>query len=233
MGKIINAATTELFRIANNDDIGYSQEADERMTISRDCSSNIILAWEKAGIPVHSKYGATYTGNIKPAFLKAGFVDVTKLINLSTGEGLIIGDVLLRIGNHVAGYVGKNAAGVRQIIQAASNEKGTSTGGKIGDQTGKEIFIKEYYNSPPHWDVVLRYPEKEEDAPTPIEKGSFLVRVVCDTLNIRSGPGAKTRDVGDVKHDDVYTIVETVGSWGRLKSGVGWINIGPDYCKRV
>lgn len=163
MGKIINAATNELIRIANNSSYGYSQEADERMTISRDCSSNVILAWEKAGIPVFSKYGATYTGNIKPAFQAAGFIDVTHSINLETGEGLIVGDILLRIGHHTAGYIGKNTSGVRQIVQALSNEKGTTTGGKVGDQTGKEIFIKEYYNSPPHWDVVLRYPEAEEN----------------------------------------------------------------------
>ena len=170
MGKIINAATTELIRIANNNDYGYSQEADERMTISRDCSSNVILAWEKAGIPVFSKYGATYTGNIQPTFQAAGFINVTHSINLETGEGLIIGDVLLRIGHHVAGYIGKNAAGVREIVQAESNEKGTTTGGKPGDQTRREIYIKEYYNSPPHWDIVLRYPEVEETPTWNVDK---------------------------------------------------------------
>lgn len=31
----------------------------------------------------------------------------------------------------------------------------------------------------------------------------------------------------------IYTIVETNGSWGKLKSGKGWINISSKYCKRV
>ena len=166
MGKIIDIATAEMIRIAIDNSFGYSQEADERMTVSRDCSSNVILAWEKAGIPVFSKYGATYTGNMKPAFLKAGFIDVTRLINLITGEGLIKGDVLLRTSGHTAGCIGRDELGQLELVQAQSNEKGTTMNGVKGDQTGREIFIKNYYNSP--WDVILRYPEVEERPVTPV-----------------------------------------------------------------
>ena len=40
-------------------------------------------------------------------------------------------------------------------MQASINEYGTTTGGQTGDQTGREIYTRGYYNYP--WDCVLRY----------------------------------------------------------------------------
>lgn len=42
-------------------------------------------------------------------------------------------------------------------VEASINEKGTATGGKPGDQTGKEFLIRSYRNYP--WDCILRYKE--------------------------------------------------------------------------
>lgn len=41
------------------------------------------------------------------------------------------------------------------IVHASINELGKITGGKPGDQTGKEICVRGYYNKP--WTAVLRY----------------------------------------------------------------------------
>lgn len=63
----------------------------------------------------------------------------------------------------------------------------------------------------------------------------FKVRVVDSALNIRSGAGVSNKAVGIIRDGGVYTIVEVkrVGSslWGKLKSGIGWVNIGEKYCK--
>ena len=59
---------------------------------------------------------------------------------------------------------------------------------------------------------------------------TFKVRVTITDLNIRKGAGTIYAKVGVIA-PGVYTIVETVGSWGRLKSGAGWINI--NYTERV
>lgn len=59
----------------------------------------------------------------------------------------------------------------------------------------------------------------------------FLVRVTASALNIRSGPGTGYKVNGVIRDKGVYTIVETQGSWGRLKSGAGWISL--NYTKRV
>ena len=69
----------------------------------------------------------------------------------------------------------------------------------------------------------------------PISKASvpYTVRVKIDDLNIRKGPGVDCERTGQYTKKGVFTIVEekrgpvdkdgTVGLWGRLKSGAGWI----------
>lgn len=63
--------------------------------------------------------------------------------------------------------------------------------------------------------------------------GTFRVQVTCDSLNVRKDPGTSFAVVQTVKKGEVFTIVQTSGTWGRLKSGAGWINIGREYCERV
>lgn len=61
---------------------------------------------------------------------------------------------------------------------------------------------------------------------------SYLVRVTADVLNIRKGPSSDSYPVvGQIKDKGTYTIVETQGNWGRLKSGAGWICL--DFTKKV
>ena len=68
---------------------------------------------------------------------------------------------------------------------------------------------------------------------TATESESFLVRIKVNSLNYRAGAGVKYKINGAVKKGEVYTIVATSGSWGKLKSGAGWINISDDYVKRL
>ena len=59
----------------------------------------------------------------------------------------------------------------------------------------------------------------------------YLVKVTCDALNIRKGPGTGYAVVGCIRDRGTYTIVGTSGNWGRLKSGAGWICL--DYTSRA
>lgn len=54
-----------------------------------------------------------------------------------------------------------------------------------------------------------------------------------DVLNIRKEPNADAVKTGALAYNDVnsYTIVEESNGWGRLKSGIGWINLY--YTKKV
>lgn len=146
MGKIENA-TQWMINLANDDTHGYDQEY--RWGPNYDCSSAVITAWQNAGVPVKTN-GAVATGSMYSPFIKSGFTNVTSKITLSSGKGLAYGDVLLKPDDHTAMYIGNS-----QIVHASKNEKGTAKGGKTGDQTGKEICIRSYYNYP--WTYVLRY----------------------------------------------------------------------------
>ena len=165
MGKIEQFVTFAL-NIAKDDSHGYDQI--HRWGDDYDCSSLVITAVENAGIKV-VEAGASYTGNMLSTFKKCGFKDVTKKVTLPSGKGLERGDILLNVKKHTAFYVGDG-----QLVHASLNEKGTISGGKKGDQTGKEICVRSYYNRP--WDYVLRYEEKEEVSPSvyTVKKGDTL-----------------------------------------------------------
>lgn len=60
---------------------------------------------------------------------------------------------------------------------------------------------------------------------------SYKVKVTADVLNVRAGAGTNYKINTKVKKNEVYTIVETKGNWGKLKSGAGWICL--DYTKRI
>lgn len=158
----IEKATQIMEAWAADDSHGYDQIYRWGEKGDYDCSSAIIQACENAGIPVKSS-GATYTGNMRTVFLRTGFKDVTSSVNLRTGTGLLRGDVLLNNRHHTAMYVGNG-----KEVEASINEKGTATGGRPGDQTGREFLVRSYRNYP--WDCVLRY---TDDALTEVPDGTF------------------------------------------------------------
>lgn len=129
-------------KIAGDNAHGYDQSS--RWGPDYDCSSLVISAYKQAGVPL----SCTYTGNMRSDMLMNGFVPAP--VNLATGEGLRVGDVLLNEKNHAALYIGNG-----KLVHAAGNEYGKATGGRTGDQTGKEISVTGYFNFP--WDMALRY----------------------------------------------------------------------------
>ena len=212
----IQSAVDFAVRIAKDDAHGYDQ-VDRWGHPNFDCSGLVITAFEQAGIPVKTN-GATYTGNMKKAFLKTGFTDVIKTVNLKTGAGLLPGDVLLKEGSHTALYIGNG-----QIVHASINEKGKITGGKSGDQTGKEILVQKYYNKP--WNCVLRYADSPVAVTKPYE--GINVKVTAYRLNIRQNAGAEYKIMGVAKQGDILFIFEKklngTTQWGRCDKG--WVSL--------
>ncbi|MCF0105400.1 MAG: SH3 domain-containing protein, partial [Holdemanella sp.] len=66
---------------------------------------------------------------------------------------------------------------------------------------------------------------------SPKNKVPYLVRIVADGLYVRSGAGTSFPHTTIVHKGEVYTIVEEVDGWGKLKSGAGWISL--KYTEKV
>ena len=132
---------------------GYDQE--NRNGPDYDCSSLVATALNAAGydVPV-----TAYTGNLYTYLKNNGFTQVKNVSDRKPG------DIFLSPGYHVVMCVDAN-----NIVHASINEKGTITGGKTGDQTGKEICERSFYIPSYGWKYHLRAPE--EVIPYPITPG--------------------------------------------------------------
>lgn len=185
---VVDAALSWARGIASDESHGYDQT--NRWGTDYDCSSFVISAYKAAGVPLT----CTYTGNMRGDMLRCGFADVTESVNLATGAGLRAGDVLLNYKHHTA-----LALGGGQIVQASINERGTTTGGQPGDQTGREIYERTYYNYP--WDCVLRYTGDSglADDSTPAAAPAYWYNVSLPLLK----PG--------MTHETVYAVQTLLG----------------------
>lgn len=138
--------------IAKDDAHGYDQA--HRNSPDYDCSSLVGTALSKAGFKVSA--GST-TRNLKVQLEACGFKKCAAPWKR--------GDIHLKVGKHVV-----MSTSASQIVHASINEKGKTTGGKTGDQTGKEICTRTYYEYAGGWDYHYRYPT-EKKLPT-LRKGS-------------------------------------------------------------
>lgn len=232
MNQTIEKAVQWALQIAQDPSHGYDQT--KRWGPDYDCSSFLISAWEQAGVKV-KEAGATYTGNMRVAFLKCGFEDVTAEINLKTGAGLRRGDILLNEKHHTAMYIGSG-----QIVHASINEAGKATGGKTGDQTGREICTRSYYVYSKGWDRVLQYAKEVQstESKTEVKKMTQYAGIVSVSsyLNVRSGPGTAYNIVKIGGQDlrlpsgMVISIEAEQTGWGKLTGVEGWVSL--EYIKR-
>lgn len=60
----------------------------------------------------------------------------------------------------------------------------------------------------------------------------FKVKLLTD-LNVRKSPNGFVAIPNGAHKGIIYTIVEVNGTWGRLKSGAGWISISSKYVTRA
>lgn len=116
-----------------------------------DCSEAIRRCYAAVGV-LPFGYWASYmwTGNERELLTSHGF----KEIPVAAASKMQRGDVLWRSG-HTEMYLGNNIQG-----GARGNEFGGITGGKLGDQTGREV-AKGTYN-PGSWTKAYRYAGAEK-----------------------------------------------------------------------
>lgn len=124
---------------AADDTHGYSRKT-RWGNPNYDCSAFVISSFEAAGFQV-KEAGAGYTGNMRRAFTKVGFVWIPG--NPSVDD-LQPGDVLLNENQHTELYIGDG-----KMVGAHGDKDG-----RDGDSSGNEISIVNYYGG---WQGILRY----------------------------------------------------------------------------
>lgn len=77
------------------------------------------------------------------------------------------------------------------------------------------------------WDYDV---EKVGSTPSNTE---FMVRIICDELNIRQSASFDSKIVGVVKKGDAFTVVAQQNGLYKLKSGAGWISAGTAYVQKI
>lgn len=185
----INEAVEYALEIAEDETHGYDQT--HRNGPDYDCSSFLATCLNKAGFPVSK---SSWTGNIRKQLLNCGFKSIP--VN---GAGRKKGDIFLTEGKHIVMCTSKE-----RIVHASINEKGTATGGKTGDQTGREICERNFYVPDYGWEYHLRYdgnPIKNTENITKIvaknparyfnKMHAGLYTVTASVLNVRNGAGTK------------------------------------------
>ena len=183
MGKRIEAACNWAVQIANDNSHGYDQI--HRQGPDYDCSSLCCNAYQVAGFLIKEN-GGTYTGNMSKAFEACGFKKLPYLKGMTLKRGDVVICDHYKTVNGTRKYYGHAILylGDGYIVQASINEKGTATGGKTGDQTGREIATGKFYEYSKGWDYVLRYDEDEDQEVQTVE-------ITMTVLN----PGAQGSEV--------------------------------------
>ena len=200
---VIEKAVSWAVAIAQDDSHGYDQIR-RWCNPDVDCSSLVILSFENAGLKVREA-GATYTGDMKNAFIKCGFEAVPYV----KGMTLMRGDVLLDEKHHTAMYIGNG-----QIVQASINEKGTIKGGRVGDQNGKEVLVRSFYEFSKGWDCILRYTDNDTEKK---EEVTRTVNIQLTTLTY----GARGEEVKTVQR--LLNALNYVGANGKPLTVDGYL----------
>lgn len=201
--------------IAADNSHGYSQV--NRNSPDYDCSSFVGTALSNGGFDV-SEYSTTR--NLESQLIKCGF----KMCHAPWKRG----DIHLAAGHHVT-----MSTDASHIVHASQSENG-GIDGEPGDQTGKEICIRTYYDLPYSNLVHYRYVGKANSQIETSEPARSFDRKIAgayhtnDRYNLRVGAGMNKRVIltlpsgTGVRNYGYYT-----GEWYLVKAVVnGYVYTG-------
>ena len=193
----------------------------------RDCSSAIISAYRAAcvGTQYEGTFdGATYTGNMRSVFCNSGLFEWQPMSFTAQR-----GDIYLNEANHTAMCTSPNPD---TLAEFSMSENG-GIYGEVGDQTGWESHIANYYDYP--WNGILHYTGNVEGNGN---ADTVAPTTNTDTLNYRVRVGGEWLpemhdltcdcDCGDDFAGTLGAPIEylaiNMSGWYQVKSqGGGWL----------
>ena len=117
----------------------------------------------------------------------------------------------------------------KQDVQIVMN------GGKITKNNTVDITETSIKNTKP----TVSTPNSNTSASTSLP---YKVKVKIDSLNVRADAGVNNKITCTIRKNEVYTIIEekqiknsdgSIATWGRLKSKIGWLNVGDKYVTKI
>ncbi len=100
----------------------------------------------------------------------------------------------------------------------------------VSKASGDKVLLKEITSWVYSTDVEL---VKATVGATSNQTTTFLVEIICDSLNIRQSDSFDSKVVGTVKKGQVFTITQESNGLYKLKSGVGWISANKKYVQKI
>lgn len=61
----------------------------------------------------------------------------------------------------------------------------------------------------------------------------FDVMIICNSLNMRTGPSLSSKSVGIARHGETYTIIEEKNGWGKISEKNLWISLLSKYVNKL
>lgn len=243
MAKINEVAAYFHRRMCNDDRFGYTQ-GDARWGDSnypewweydgvsglfwvgdRDCSSSVIDAWNEAlrDTPfANSLANAYWTGNIAEVFTDSGLFEIKPSSFLAE-----TGDLYLVHNNYIQ-HVSMCQTQYPDILsEFIHNEYGGVVDGVVGDQTGGEALVHEYWEPSCGYDCIIHYNGKADNIDSKLEfEGSGAYTCIADALAVKSSPSVKANTVatyyyGEVVYLDSFSTENDDYIWGRYTSWNG------------
>lgn len=126
--------------------------------------------------------------------------------------------------NETMGDVQKQA--LKELVAYLKNKYGITKVQRHRDVNATACPGKNY----PFEEIANATVKSTENKPIENKTEGYLVKVTANALNIRAGAGTNYNIVGCIRDKGTYTIIETQGNWGKLKSGAGWICL--DYTNK-
>lgn len=171
--------------------------------------------------------------NIDEISVELGKKLADKVTELMTGKSNA-GYIYRRAGSSGSDYYGvlrgaKSVGTPAILMEHGFHTNAQNTGFLLNDENLKKIAVAEA-------DIIKEYFKISYNSNSATFK-PYTIKVLDDCLNIRKDAGMSGKVVGTITNHAVYTIVDEKQAdgvtWGRLKSGAGWISLHEKYVKKL
>lgn len=167
---------------------------------------------------IASRANLLINGSIVPDVVEPGTKDISV-----TYESIKVGDILNFVGSYNYASAGRTAKATKTTKSLCKVTK------KYLKRSAHPIHVravnKSYISGVYGW-VNIADLTKTVDASSSGRALPYVVKITPANLFVYAGPGLTNKITYTVHHNECYTIVEeSIGGWGKLKSGRGWIQL--------